>query len=48
MGIEVSDPPTTKAGGRKISSGLSTLNQVIAFFTLAGDIGKWRKRFPLS
>jgi hypothetical protein len=24
------------------------LNQVITVFTLAGDMGKWRKRLPLS
>jgi hypothetical protein len=23
-------------------------NQVITFFTRAGDMGKWRKRLPLS
>ena len=27
---------------------LFALNQVITFFTRAGDMGKWRKRLPLS
>jgi hypothetical protein len=40
--------PETPVSRRCGLPGVAKRDQVIAFFTLAGDIGKWRKRFPLS